>query len=133
MKLAGKAALVTGADSGIGQAIAVTYAREGADVVVHYGNDRQGAEETARQVRAQGPRATVLQADLADPRTAPQLFAQAVEALGGIDLLVCSAGTRSSGGGPLEDPLDDFVRLLNVDLVSSYALCQAAGQHMRPA
>jgi glucose 1-dehydrogenase len=49
---------------------------------------------------------------------------------GGIDLLVCSAGTSSSGGGPLEEPLYDFVRLFNVDLVSPYALCQAAGRHM---
>jgi NAD(P)-dependent dehydrogenase (short-subunit alcohol dehydrogenase family) len=56
MKLAGRVALAAGADSGIGQAIAVTFACEGADVAVHYGHDRQGAEETARQVRAQGRR-----------------------------------------------------------------------------
>jgi len=130
MKLEGKTALVTGADSGIGQAIAVTFAREGADVAVHYGSDRQGAEETADQIRRQGRRAEIIQADLADPRNAAGLFEQATGALGHIDALACNAGTSSTGGGPLEDPLDDFVRLLNVDLISPFALLQAAGRHM---
>ena len=130
MRLQGKNALVTGADSGIGQAIATTFAREGANVAVHYGTDRQGAETTAEQVRRQGVRAEVIQADLADPHNAQQLVAQAISALGALDILACNAGTSSSGGGPLEDPLDDFVRLLNVDLISPYALLQAAGRHM---
>ena len=62
MKLQGKTALVTGADSGIGQAIAITFAREGANVVVHYGSDREGAESTAERCRQHGARVEVLQA-----------------------------------------------------------------------
>ena len=68
VKLEGRTALVTGADSGIGQAIAITFAREGADVVVHYGTDRQGAEITATQVRRHGRRAEILQTDLDDTK-----------------------------------------------------------------
>jgi hypothetical protein len=82
MKLAGKIALVTGSDSGIGQAIATTFAREGASVAVHYHSDREGAERTARQVEAHGARAVVLQADLATPAHAQRLFEQATQQLG---------------------------------------------------
>ena len=130
MNLESKTALVTGADSGIGRAIAVTFAREGADVAVHYGSDRAGAEETVAQIQRLGRRAESIQADLADPRNAAHLFVQAVGALGQIDLLACNAGTSSTGGGPLEDSLDDFVRLLNVDLISPFALMQVAGRYM---
>ncbi len=130
MRLEGRTALVTGADSGIGQALAITFAREGADVVVHYGTDRDGAETTAAQVRQQGRRAEVIQEDLAEPTNAARLVEEAIGALGHLDIVACNAGTSSSGGGPLEDPVEDFVRLLNVDLVSPYALLQAAGRHM---
>lgn len=130
MRLQGKNALVTGADSGIGQAIASTFAREGANVVIHYGTDRQGAEQTAQQVRQHGVRAEILQADLADANHAPQLFAQALAALGTIDILVNNAGTSSPTGGALQETIDDFVRLLTIDLVSPFALSQAAGRHM---
>ena len=92
MKLQGKTALVTGADSGIGQAIAITFAREGADVVVHYHSDQQGAQNTAEQARQHGRRVEVLQADLSDPRQAQELFRQAVEKVGPIDILVNNAG-----------------------------------------
>ncbi|HSH82296.1 MAG TPA: SDR family NAD(P)-dependent oxidoreductase, partial [Herpetosiphonaceae bacterium] len=74
MKLSGKTALITGADSGIGQATAITFAREGADVVVHYNTDEEGAQQTAAQVRQFGRRAEVIQADLADPAGAQRLF-----------------------------------------------------------
>jgi glucose 1-dehydrogenase len=130
MQLRGRAALVTGADSGIGQAIAITFARAGADVVVHYGTDRAGADNTAEQIRRQGRRAEVGQADLADPWAARPLFQAAVAALERVDILVNCAGTSSPTGAALDQPLDDFIRLLMVDLVSPFALCQAAGQHM---
>ena len=130
MKLEGKRALVTGADSGIGQAIAITFAREGADVVVHYNSDEQGAGNTAEQVRQHGRRAEVFQADLSEPRNAQQLFTQAYQAFGGIDILVNNAGTGASVEFSIDTPLDEFVRVINIDLVSPWALCQAAAQRM---
>ncbi|MDQ3834896.1 MAG: SDR family NAD(P)-dependent oxidoreductase, partial [Actinomycetota bacterium] len=72
-KLQGKSALVTGSDSGIGQAIAITFAREGANVAVHFGNDEQGAQQTAEQARQHGGKVEVFQADLSDPQNALQL------------------------------------------------------------
>ncbi len=130
MRLEGKTALVTGADSGIGQAIAVLFAREGADVVVHYGSDREGAENTADAIRQEGRRAEILQTDLADPAAAQGLFAQALERLGQIDILVNNAGTGDAVKDPLTVPLDDFIRVINIDLVSPWALSQAAAKHM---
>jgi glucose 1-dehydrogenase len=130
MKLQGKTALVTGADSGIGQAIAITFGREGANVVVHYGSDQQGAQHTAQQIQGHGVRAEILQTDLADPRNARQLFQQALQRMGRIDILVNNAGTGSGAESLQELSLDDFTRVLNIDLVSPWALCQAAAVHM---
>ncbi len=130
MKLQGKTALVTGSDSGIGQAIAITFAREGANVVVHYGNDEQGARNTAAQVQQQGRRAEVLQADLADPSNAQTLFRQALERMGRIDILVNNAGTGAKIESSLKQPLEDFIRVINIDLISPWALCHAAAEHM---
>jgi len=131
MQLADKKALVTGADSGMGQAIAILFAQEGADVVVHYGTDRAGAEDTAAQVRQHGRRAEIIRADLATPEAAQALFAQAVAALGQIDILVNSAGTGSAESDSLKVSIEDFARVITIDLISPFALCQAAGQHMR--
>jgi len=130
MKLQGKTALVTGSDSGIGQAIATTFAREGARVMVHYGTDEQGARTTKQQIEQQGGHAEIAQADLSDPTQAQRLFQQAVETLGHVDILVNDAGTGSRVGASLETPLDDFTRVLTIDLISPWALCQAAATHM---
>ncbi len=129
-KLEGKKALVTGADSGIGQAIAITFGREGADVLVHYGNDAEGAQRTAEQIRGNGGSADKVQADLADPNNARMLFIETLERLGTLDVLVNCAGTGAEVEDSLSTPLDDFVRVLNIDLVSPWALVQAAGKHM---
>jgi glucose 1-dehydrogenase len=130
-KLAGKTALVTGANSGIGQAIALTFAREGADVAVHWFGDESGAQHTAEQIRSLGRRAELLPADLSDPGQAQFLFEQAVQRLGGpIDILVNNAGAGASVAASLDTPLDEFVRVLNLDLVSPWVLSQAAAQQM---
>jgi glucose 1-dehydrogenase len=130
MKLQGRTALVTGADSGIGRAIATTFAREGADVVVHYHSDQRGAEQTAHAAAQHGVRAEVLQADLSDPRQAQTLFEQAVARLGRIDVLVNNAGKGASADSSLDLPLDAFLDVLNVDLVSPWVLCQLAAKGM---
>lgn len=130
MKLAGRSALVTGADSGIGQAIAITFAREGADVVVHYWGDEPGAERTAEAIRKHGRQVALLTADLTDPAQAVRLFEQARERLGTIDILVNNAGGGASVAKSVDTPLDEFVRVLNLDLVSPWALCQAAAPGM---
>ncbi|HYN89040.1 MAG TPA: SDR family oxidoreductase [Ardenticatenaceae bacterium] len=131
MKLEGKTALITGADSGIGQAIAITFAREGANVVVHYGSDEQGAQSTAGQARGYGRQTAVLQADLSDPRNAQRLYQEAVARLGPIDILVNNAGTGSQASQALETTLEDFTHVINVDLISPWALTQAAAKDMR--
>lgn len=96
-QLQDKVALITGSDSGIGQGTAVEFAKEGADVVVHYLQDRDGAESTRAQVEAQGRRALVVQADIGDEQQVEALFDQALEAFGTLDILVNNAGVDGSG------------------------------------
>jgi glucose 1-dehydrogenase len=130
MELQGKRAWVTGSDSGIGKATAVAFARHGADVLVHYHQDADGARDTAAQVRAAGRRAEVLQADFSDPQGANAFFAQAMDAMGGVEVLVNDAGMGSSQSHSLDTPLDEFQRILNVELLAPWLLCQAAARYM---
>ena len=97
MKLQGKRALVTGADSGIGQAVAELFAREGADVAITYHTDAEGAAETARRVEAAGRRCLVIQTDVTDPASVEATFAQVAKDLGVLDILVNNAGQAMSG------------------------------------
>ena len=96
-RLTGRTALITGSDSGIGQATAVEFAREGADVVVHYLEDSDGAAHTKAQVEAAGRRAVVVQADLRDEKQVARLFDEAVAGLGAPDILMNNAGVDASG------------------------------------
>lgn len=130
MQLQDKTALVTGSDSGIGQAIAVAFARAGANVAVHYHSDEAGARRTAQQVEQHGRRAVVLQADLAEPKNAERLFAEAHAQLGPLDILVNNAGRGASVEQSLDTPLDEFLKVLNVDLLSPWLLCQQAARQM---
>lgn len=103
-RLTGKRALITGGDSGIGRAIAITYAKEGADVAISYLPDEQAdAEETRRQVQAAGRSCHLLPADLRTEEANDELARQAVEALGGVDVLVCNAAYQMT-----HDELDAF-------------------------
>jgi 2-deoxy-D-gluconate 3-dehydrogenase len=120
--LAGEVALVTGASRGIGRAIAVALARLGADIGLVQRGD---AEETARDVRALGRRAYVVQADLGDPRAAADAVPDVVAALGRLDVCVCNAGII--GREPaLDVAVEEFQRVLAVNVVGAFAVSRAA-------
>src|SRR2546425_2989252 len=101
VELVGRRALVTGAGRRVGQAIAVGLARAGCDVAVHYRGSAAGAGETVERIRAAGRRAELVQADLRDAAAARALPDQAARALGGLDIVVNSAGGvgQERGGG----------------------------------
>ncbi len=116
MKLQGKTVLVTGADSGIGQATAELFAQQGADVCISYHTDQSGAEETKRRVEAAGRRAQVVQCDVGDPAAVSAMFERARE-LGTLDILVNNAG-KGMGGMPVAAMDDAKLELiLRTDLM----------------
>src|ERR1051325_139785 len=92
MKLEGKNALVTGSDQGIGQAIALRLAEEGADVVINYRRNRDGAEETRKRIEDMGRHSAAIQSDVGDVDNSRKLVEEAVTALGSIEILVNNAG-----------------------------------------
>ena len=110
-----KTAIVTGAGTGIGQGVAITLGQNGYDVVVHYNSSAEGAEEACRRIRDCGGRAWPVQADLSVMSGVRELFAQAMEKLGHLDLYVNNSGiTRKSDF--LETTEDFFDRMVDVDL-----------------
>ncbi len=117
MDLNGKVAVITGADSGIGQATAAAFAQAGADVCITFHTDEDGAKETKRQVEAAGRRALVMQCDVADAASVQAAFDRTAADLGIPDLLVANAGTGMSGM-PVAD-MDDakMMEVLQTDLV----------------
>jgi len=134
-KLQGKRALVTGGDSGIGRAIAIAFAREGADVAISYLQAEQSdAEETLAWVEKAGRRGVLLPGDLVERQTCMRVVADAVRGLGGLDILVNNAGYHW-GRGPegLEGLQPEHVeRVLRTNLHATIWLCQAALPHLGP-
>lgn len=97
MRLEGKTALITGSDSGIGQATAVEFAKEGADVIITWHTDKEGAEKTLNQVEKAGRRGMVLQVDVSEEKEVEEMFDKAIEEFGTIDILMNNAGIDASG------------------------------------
>lgn len=93
-KLSGKKALITGGDSGIGRAVAILYAREGADVAISYFSSDPDAEDTRKLVEAEGRRCLLLKGDVGDKHTCMEWVARVVKELGGLDVLVNNAATQ---------------------------------------
>ena len=125
MKLKDQRALVTGADSGIGQAIAETFAHEGADVAIVYHTDRDGAEQTRQRVEAAGRRALVIQGDVGDPASVRRMFDETVRTLGGLDILVNNAGVGADAA-PVDEIEDaQLERVLRTDLMGPLFCCRA--------
>jgi 2-dehydro-3-deoxy-D-gluconate 5-dehydrogenase len=129
-RLDGLSALVTGAGTGIGAALARALAAAGADVACH--GNRHVPADTAADIRKLGRRAAVLAGDLREPTTAGSLVEATVRELGAIDILVNNAGTiRRSPAVDFSD--DDWAAVVDVNLTAVFRLCRAAGRRMLAA
>lgn len=125
------AVLVTGGDSGIGRAVAIAFAREGADVAIAYLNEHEDAKETQRVVEAAGRKAILIPGDLADPKHCERLVEETAKAFGRIDILVNNAGW--TGTGPALDVTEqEYDQTMAASLKSVFFACQAAARAMIP-
>jgi NAD(P)-dependent dehydrogenase (short-subunit alcohol dehydrogenase family) len=122
-------AVVTGADSGIGKAVAVALAAGGVDVGITYHEDADGAARTAEEVREAGARCAVRQLDLTELPSAADVVDELAGELGGVDVLVNCAGTGSSQKA-LDMPFETWRSVLSVDLDGAFLCCQRAARHM---
>jgi 2-deoxy-D-gluconate 3-dehydrogenase len=124
--LEGRVALVTGSAGGLGAAYALALAQAGADVAVH---DREPGDATCDRVRALGRRAVALVGDITGPDVPDRLVREAVQGLGGLDIVVNNAGTiRRAPAAETAD--EDWLAVLDVNLSSVFRMCRAAGRHM---
>ena len=130
-RLAGKRALVTGAGTGIGREIALEFARQGADVVVHYAHSGAGAESAVEEIRTMGRRAAALQADFSDLDRVAELAGRAVAFLQGIDCLVNNAGITLNKLF-LEVTREQFDLLYAVNIRAQFFLTQQIARDMLP-
>ncbi|MCA1190250.1 MULTISPECIES: SDR family oxidoreductase [Saccharopolyspora] len=131
-RLTGKATVITGADSGIGRAVAIAFAREGADVLLSYLDERSDAEATARHVEEAGRTAVLVPGDLADPAHCRAVVDRAVEAFGRIDVLVNNAAFQMTRDRLEDVPDQEWDYTVAVNLSAMFHLCKAALPHLGP-
>jgi NAD(P)-dependent dehydrogenase (short-subunit alcohol dehydrogenase family) len=130
-RLAGKVALITGADSGIGRAVAALFAREGADVAILYLCEHDDAAETKRIVEAEGRRAVTIAGDIGDKAFSESAVAQAVEALGGLDILVNNAGEQHPDEDIRDISEEQLKRTFQTNIFGMFYMTQAARPHLK--
>jgi NAD(P)-dependent dehydrogenase (short-subunit alcohol dehydrogenase family) len=129
-RLQDKVALITGGDSGIGRAVALAFAREGADVVCSYWKEDDDAAETRRLVEEAGRRCLTVPGDIGDREHCRALVARAVDELGGLDVLVNNAAYQMAYDSFLDIPPDEIEFVFRTNVVAMFHLCQAAVPHM---
>jgi NAD(P)-dependent dehydrogenase (short-subunit alcohol dehydrogenase family) len=131
-RLAGKKAVITGGDSGIGRAVAIAYAREGADVLISYLNEDGDARDTARHVMETGRKAVLVAGDLQTPDHCRAVIAEAVSEFGGIDILVNNAAHQASFKSIEEISDEEWELTFKVNIHAMFYLTKAAIPHMKP-
>ncbi len=130
-KLDGMAAIITGADSGIGRAVAVLFAREGCDVAICHLDEESDAEDTRKAVEAEGRRAIVLKGDAADPAFCEAAVQAALEAFGRLDVVVPNAAFQEHVEALEDLTLEHFDRTLKTNLYGYFNLVKAAVPHLK--
>ncbi len=131
-RLQDKVALITGADSGIGRAVAIAFAREGADVLCSYWEEDEDAEDTRRLVEDAGRRCVTVPGDIGDRTHCRALVERAVGDLGRLDVLVNNAAFQMAYDSFLEIPPDELEFVFRTNIMAMFHLCQAAVPHMQP-
>jgi len=131
-RLAGKKAVITGGDSGIGRAVAIAYAREGADLVIAYLDENEDAAEVKALVEREGRKAVLIPGDVSDPEHCRAIIRRAVEELGGLDILVNNAAHQAtfSDIGDISD--EEWQRTFATNIHAMFYLAKAAVPHMKP-
>lgn len=129
-KLEGKVALVTGADSGIGRAVAIAFAREGADVAIAYLDEDEDAAETDRWVKEAGRKSVLLPGDIGEEDHARSIVDRTIREMGALDILVNNAAWQASGSSIGEVTLDEWRRIFRTNVEATFVLCQAALPHL---
>ena len=130
-RLAGKAAIITGGDSGIGRAVAIAYAREGADVLIAYLDEHEDAAETRKWVEEAGRKAVLVPGDLADAKHCAEVVETAVRELGHLDVLVSNAAQQRTHEQFEDISIEEWDRTLAVNLSAFFYLTKAALPHLK--
>lgn len=131
-RLAGKAAIVTGGDSGIGRAVAIAFAREGADVLISYFDEHDDARETAAWVEQAGRKAVLVAGDLADRKHCGEVVARAMAEFARVDVLVNNAAYQMDHESIEEITDDEWDRTFDINIGAMFRLVKAALPHMKP-
>jgi len=132
-RLLGRKALITGGDSGMGRAAAIAYAREGADVAInHLAAEQPDADAVVELIEAEGRKGVSLPGDLREEAFCKALVADAVRALGGLDILVCNAGRQQNRKSILDISTEDFDATMKTNIYAPFWLIKAALPHLKP-
>lgn len=131
-KLNGKVAIVTGADSGIGRAVAIAFAREGADIAIAYLNEHHDAEDTARYVKEAGRNAVLIPGDISAPQHCRDIVKKTVEQWGKVDVLVSNAAFQMTHDSLEEISDEEWDYTIATNFSAMFHLCKAALAHMGP-
>lgn len=131
-KLEGKKAIITGGDSGIGRAVAIAFAREGADVLISYLSEENDAKETAKWVKEAGKKAVLVSGDISEEAHCKKIIDKAVAEFGQIDILVNNAAFQMARESLQEIPSDEWDYTFRTNIYAMFYLCKAAETHMKP-
>ena len=131
-KMTGRAAIITGSDSGIGRAVAIAFAREGADVLISYLSEDDDARETARLVEEAGQRAVTVAGDIGEEAHCQAIVERAMQEFGRLDVLVNNAAHQKPIEHIRDFPSDEWDRTYKTNIYSMFYLCKAAAAHMKP-
>lgn len=131
-KLLNKVAIITGGDSGIGRAVAILFAKEGADVAISYLNEHQDAEETKRQVEQEGRRCMLISGDIGDEKFCQQIIDRTIQAFGHLDILVNNAAEQHPQESIENISAEQLERTFRTNIFSFFYLTKAALKHLKP-